>query len=641
MSTAELFHRVIEKCLKVSARGRLEGWEKYCSGGPVPSLPGLAENLELSCPTLRTKILADASAIMTGPFTALGQSWPIDALQANQLNKMWTFDPVTGGTWAGAKHYTFDIPYRHRNDLGDIKYVWEFNRLQFLQPLAAAWRLTREPQYAETIVRVVEQWYEANPPFRGLAWNSGIELALRAISLLVVTTLAGDALPETTVRRLRAMLTAHAFWIARYPSKFSSANNHLVAEAAAEFLIGTAMPEKPALAQLQMRGRETLEREVLLQIFPDGAPAEQSPTYGAFIAEFMLLSAMVGAASGEPFSAASLDRLGAFARFAAAISGKGITVPAIGDDDESKVLYSRKGETEYVLEVTAAIAAFRREAAPIKLPEGGLRLALLGSPGFRPGVIKSHYPALQVFPSGGLSVGIGRTTGGTSWHAVMDHGPLGYLSIAAHGHADALSFTLSVDGTPVLIDPGTYLYHSGGAWRDWFRGTAAHNTCNLNGKDQSKMAGAFNWAGKARAQLLEYGTIDGTWWLEAEHDGYAVDGVLHRRRFFATAGGLQIEDQIVAKGDEPTRHAEVELVFQCAPGIDVHVQGLEARLSQTGKVLLTITLPQGGEINLRSGQNGLSGGWISPRFGELVPAPRLSWRRYMASGSFKTFLAPA
>ncbi len=82
---------------------------------------------------------------------------------------------------------------------------------------------------------------------------------------------------------------------------------------------------------------------------------------------------------------------------------------------------------------------------------------------------------------------------------VVDAGPLGYRSIAAHGHADALSFTLSVGGLEFLVDPGTYAYHTQGAWRQYFRGTAAHNTVRVDGQDQSESGGNFMWLRKARA----------------------------------------------------------------------------------------------------------------------------------------------
>ena len=80
---------------------------------------------------------------------------------------------------------------------------------------------------------------------------------------------------------------------------------------------------------------------------------------------------------------------------------------------------------------------------------------------------------------------------------VADAGPLGYLSIAAHGHADALAFTLSAHGQELLIDPGTYAYHTEREWRDWFRGTAAHNTVTLDDENQSVIGGNFMWLQRA------------------------------------------------------------------------------------------------------------------------------------------------
>src|ERR1700754_4950041 len=68
-------------------------------------------------------------------------------------------------------------------------------------------------------------------------------------------------------------------------------------------------------------------------------------------------------------------------------------------------------------------------------------------------------------PNGGLVVlrkGSKRTT--------MDVGPLGYLSIAAHGHADALAVTLATDGHDLIVDPGTASYYGTSRWRDAHRG---------------------------------------------------------------------------------------------------------------------------------------------------------------------------
>src|SRR5262249_24259036 len=48
---------------------------------------------------------------------------------------------------------------------------------------------------------------------------------------------------------------------------------------------------------------------------------------------------------------------------------------------------------------------------------------------------------------------------------LADAGALGYQAIAAHGHADALAFTLSLGRREFLVDPGTFAYHTEPQWR--------------------------------------------------------------------------------------------------------------------------------------------------------------------------------
>ena len=103
---------------------------------------------------------------------------------------------------------------------------------------------------------------------------------------------------------------------------------------------------------------------------------------------------------------------------------------------------------------------------------------------------------------------------------VADAGPLGYLSIAAHGHADALSFTLSVGGNEILIDPGTFAYHTQNRWREYFRGTSAHNTVRVDGADQSVSGGNFLWTQHAQTSVLAFEASRGDGASVLAHDGY-------------------------------------------------------------------------------------------------------------------------
>ena len=572
MSLPEIVHRLDEKTKKITARSRLEGWAQYAGDGGVPSLPALREYVAAFDEKTREEIACAAEHVLNGRFAALGCEWPRRDPGNLFPSELWRLDPVTGNLWAGAEYYCFDIPYRHERERGDIKYAWEMNRLQFLHPLAAQVFFNNDVRALAAIESAIASWYAANPPFRGLCWNSGIEIALRAVSFLIVSTLAGEKLAPETVAKIRAALAASLFWVTRYPSRFSSANNHLIAESASEFLITLAMPEIPAAEAIHIRVRHILEEEAQKQFFSDGVPAEQSPAYGAFAAELLLL-----AHTCSSLGVAAHARLDRFADFVFSLADQRGCVPAIGDDDEGRVLRFMPSHETYAFDVA-------RRIKPAHVPTG-----------------------LSIFRDGGYSIFRDRR-----WHVVFDHGPLGYLSIAAHGHADALSVIVSLDGTPLLVDPGTYLYHSGGDDRDWFRGTPAHNTLNIAGENQSIIAGPFNWSMKARSRLEE--VRDGpAWRITASHDGYEKRfGVRHRRSVAAHQGGLLIEDQLLGA----TREAEI--AFQLAPGLEARVDGAQCHVANADRALATFSFKNPGDVLLHDGV-------VSPGFGVKRSAPRLVW----------------
>ncbi|KJS49020.1 alginate lyase family protein [Desulfosporosinus sp. BICA1-9] len=76
---------------------------------------------------------------------------------------------------------------------------------------------------------------------------------------------------------------------------------------------------------------------------------------------------------------------------------------------------------------------------------------------------------------------------------ILDNGDICPSFLPAHGHCDALSFELSIENSPVLVNSGTYKYESG-KWRNYFRSTMAHNTIAVSNQDQSQYWGSFRIA---------------------------------------------------------------------------------------------------------------------------------------------------
>ena len=496
MDGVEVVHRVGEVAKRRLSRFNRFGWGAFDLGdGPVPALAPRSDALDTISAECAAQWRPAADMARSGSVTLLGQRWPAD-----RSARRWHLDPVTDASWP-ARSYCFDIPYRRKRKLGDIKYVWELNRLQFLQPVAALAAQERDLELAQFCLNEIESWIDANPPFRGVNWASGIELALRVVSILVVLGLVGqDRATPAQRRKFRACLNAHAYWLARYPSRHSSANNHLIAECGALFVLGTIWPELGIAHRVEW-ARAELIAEIGRQIHDDGVGAEQSPTYTAFTLEWYLLCAEVAARSGIPFPKKVTKKLGEAGQFLRWITDEGGNVPRIGDDDEGRVLADGPGEHDaYVGSILGSIAATlkRPNLAPPRVTPS-LRNLYFGLPA----VCQSGPKGAKMFSQGGYSV-FRRRIAERRAMMVMDHGPLGHLSIAAHGHADALALWLHIDDQPVLVDAGTYLYHSGGAWRHRFRGTGLHNTLCLDGQDSSRIAGPFNWSRKAQCERLAW-----------------------------------------------------------------------------------------------------------------------------------------
>jgi hypothetical protein len=319
--------------------------------------------------------------------------------------------------------------------------------------------------------------------------------------------------------------------------------------------------------------------------------------------------------------------------YLASVMDAGGNVPMFGDADDGRVvgLAPAADFSSYrSLLATGAIvfrnAEFKRKAGPLDdktrwlLGEQADALFdALGAPAAR------SLPR-QSFPVGGYYVlGCDFDTD-REIRLVVDAGPLGFRSIAAHGHADALSFTLSVGGLEFLVDPGTYAYHTQGEWRRYFRGTAAHNTVRVDGQDQSQSGGNFMWLRKARAGCNLWDSAPEHDRFEGWQDGYRrlADPVVHRRRIVLHKASrrLSIEDSLHMSGEH-----DIELLFHCSEQCLVEAAAGGYELRQGGKTL-QLSLPQieAAGSRLYVGSVAPIFGWVSRRFDDKQPAPTIVWR---------------
>ena len=253
----------------------------------------------------------------------------------------WFLDLRTGRR-APQERYAFDINIRQVEQVGTIKYVWEISRHHHLSMLAAAYWLTGDDVYAECVARHLRSWWSHNPFLSGVHWTSGIELSVRLISWVWIRRLldswAGCAgLFEDNAMFLK-QLQHHQEYLAELPSGGSSANNHLIAELAGQFVACCAFPYFPESARWQQDSAALLKREIATQTFSCGLNRELATGYHGFALELALAAGLEGEATGHSLGTQYWQTLRDMTDALAAIVDVNLKPPRQGDDDEGQGL---------------------------------------------------------------------------------------------------------------------------------------------------------------------------------------------------------------------------------------------------------------------------------------------------------------
>ena len=159
----------------------------------------------------------------------------------------WNRDPKTG--IEAPLVYGKLLDYRNPDLVGDIKYLWEPNRHHELVTLAQAYALSRKRRYYDALVEQLESWFIACPYALGPNWASALEAGIRLANWAAAWQLVqpiADA--EFKARWLRSVYQ-HAYFVRHWFSAHSSANNHLIGEAAGLYVAALTWPHWPEMRE--------------------------------------------------------------------------------------------------------------------------------------------------------------------------------------------------------------------------------------------------------------------------------------------------------------------------------------------------------------------------------------------------------
>jgi hypothetical protein len=426
---------------------------------------------------------------------------------------------------------------------GSAKVVWEVNRLEFLLPLLIEYKSTKDKRRLDMFVAIMTSWARQNPYLKGINWYSNLEVNLRLINWYWCWILLENDelwLNDKDYKSFREntwlpLIYTHCVYSSRNPSLHSSANNNLVAEYAGLFIASTLWRFEESAAWLK-KSRAGLEKEIQKQHSRSGINKEEASGQIQFITDLFLLSYIAAEHAGIALTAAYSTTLKAICSYINNLLDMHGNHPKYGDEDDGRVIIP-DGDTasnNFISILNTAAVLFSRPELKRRGARWDIKSHLLTARFNGKQVWEQfnfHRPPSHsaFYEKEGHFIMRKHTGTDREIYLHFDAAPLGYLSIAAHGHADALSVIMHIDGYPFLVDPGTYAYHTHAEWRKYFVSTLAHNTVTINHTDQAQLSGPTLWLNHYKASPLTVKRSGRQETVAATHNGYRKNSVVHTR----------------------------------------------------------------------------------------------------------------
>ena len=539
----------------------------------------------------------------------------------------WNNDPVLNRSWHIFRKKPILLSWKKNKD---IKYVWELNRQQHLCLLGQAYLFTKDDRYSREIIFQITDWIDSNAFGKTINWMSPLEISLRLISWIWALSYILDSreINDEIEEKIKSSIYMQTKFIASNLQTREFPNNHLIGELAGMAIIGMVFPGFKESSEWLDKGLSMLVEQIQKQVYPDGINKEHAWDYHRFVLDFYTQVVIISKKLKKKIPQSLLDRLEKMYEalmFSVRPDGVG---PMTGDDDNGRVvkLSMESGRNFLFALSTGAVLFNRPDMKYIAKKFHEESLWLLGTDGY------DEFNRLEERPPEVTSMEFkeaGQYIMRSGWdkdglYMNFDCGEQG-MGQAGHGHADALSFELFAYGKSLLIDPGTYTYNGPKEWRNYFRGTSAHNTVVINGIDQAghlKPYDAFGWEKKADAYVLKWHNSLIYDFASAYHDGYTrlPQPVRHQRDIlFIRPEYWIITDTISGQG----KHL-VDFLFHFSPGrisLDKSKKTVKSEYDHGANILLAPVCGTAFKTEIIEGQESPIQGWASYSYGKRQKAP--------------------
>jgi len=469
---------------------------------------------------------------------------------------------------------------RRKNGQGyDVKTVWELSRFQFIPSLLEAEKRTCSTGYIRTAEKLLSDWILNNPRGFGVNWVSGMEVALRAVNILLFTARITTGNSGYNPDDYSTVLWEHVIEIYEMDLKTPGGkrHNHYLVSTVCMIVLSMAFKgSKPD--ELLTRACTALRHEIKKQFRYDGINFESSVNYHRFTLEALLfLFAVIDSLDGKTIPSCVrllredsevIRRIEQAAYFVQLYDNKFAYAPDIGDRDDGRVFFYRDyfgwnpDDHSYIMEMYESVFGKKPDSHPDSAEKG-----------------------IRIFSDSGIAILFN-----DNYATCLYSTPVDRLA-GGHNHCDKCSLVLDIGGIPVLVESGTGSYTLDPKMRNRLRSTGAHNTIEIDNREQLIIDPAMVFAVPEPVETsIGIEMNNGETAVVAEHNGYCrLQGVgILQRCIIPVADELVVADTVEGSGEH-----RIILNYVLHPSIETRVEENKIGLFHRSGKLCSITTPDG------------------------------------------------
>ena len=406
---------------------------------------------------------------------------------------------------------TIELVFDHANWYGyEHGVAIMLNRHDFVIPLVQSAVLDNNQMASAKLNAFFGYWLENFRINVLIERDTPIDAAIRLINWMWAIDSGVLDVNESRRRKLCEVVYLQLEYIRAWQS---AGGNHLVLEALAGYIVGCRFENAGPASSWKKWGRETLLAELERQTTADGVHSEQSMFYHHAVSSHYLKFFLTATSAGDELPAIAHRRFEKMLAYVHDTAKENGTHPVIGDGEELTSDDREHWESRALLGAYSRIfgeSVYRGFSEHV----GDAICWLLGC-NESDLTYTDAQPGSAVLQNSGLAM-----LRHADQTVFFDAAPFSDAEFPHHGHADALSIDVSVGGVDLFVDPGGYGYYDD-AYRRYFRSTAAHNTIEVDGENQSELFGVLGYGRLANSQLLASGLAEDVDFVRGTHDGYS------------------------------------------------------------------------------------------------------------------------